>query len=313
MTLHLVYRSYGGENRKHRPDYYSKWLTLVSFARAAAQVPDADVVFVNDGPVPADKLELMSRFGRIVSVGDRPSGMRASYTFALGLPDREGWDEADAVMFCEDDYLFTVDAFVALADAVDHIPEAAYFTLYGERPDYAAEADRRRFAVPDGWHPQRDVVSRGRTWFNLASTTSTFAARVGALRGDLDIFQQCMRPFRTRFLDHETCLLVQGAIPYHGWQLLTGLPGDFEPSARAVLRAAVLVPYRFALNRRARRQMDPHLLYAVTPNEATHLEFPVISPDREWSAVAAETLGWAAEEPRVSSIVRVDAAWGAAA
>jgi hypothetical protein len=57
----------------------------------------------------------------------------------------------------------------------------------------------------------------------------------------------------------------------------------------------VLVPFRIALNRLARRRHAAHLLYVVTPNEATHLEHPVISPDRDWEAVAIEVTRWAAE------------------
>ncbi len=303
MTIHLVYRSCSVENRKRRPDYYNKWVTLLSFIRGAERLPDADVVFVNDGPIPGDKLELMKDCGRVLSVnGDNLSGMRASYTYALRLPDRENWPADDVVMFAEDDYLFTADAFVALADAADHLPWADYFSLYGERSDFETPEVRRRFAVPYGWHPDRGAILSGRTWFNQPSITSTFGARVGPLREDLDIFWQCMRPFRRRFLDHETFLITQGAIPYHGWQLVAGLPGDFEPSLRGVVRAAVLVPYRFALNRRARLQLHPHRLYAVSPNEATHLEHPVISPDRDWRQLADEVRSWAAATPRIASI-----------
>ena len=308
MTIHLVYRSYGGENKKRRPAYYSKWLTLSSFVRAAERLPGADVVFANDGPIPTHRLDLMSGAGRVLSMGETPAGLRASYLYALHLPDREGWPDDDVVMFVEDDYLFTPDAILTLADAVDDLPTASYFALYGERPDYSDERDRRRASVPHGWHPQPDLVSQGRTWFNLASTTSTFAARVGDLRSDLDIFEQCMRPFRRRFLDHETCLIVQGAIPYHGWQLLSGLPDDFEPSLRSVVRAAVLLPYRIALNRRARRQLKPHLLYCPTPNEATHLEHPVISPDRDWETLARDVLDWTETHPVAASIRHVEEA-----
>jgi hypothetical protein len=293
MTLHLVYRSYGGENIKRRPTYYSKLLTLLSFIRAAERVPDAEVLFVNDGPIPEDRLRLMAAAGTIVSMGDAPAGMRASYVFALNLPGRRGWPADDVVMFVEDDYLFAADAFVALTEAIGE-PSLDYFSLYGELPDATAAKDRRRFAMPAGWHPQPDVVINGRTWFNQPSITSTFGARVGALRADRDVFDQCMRPFRRRFLDHETFLMVQGAIPYHGWELVSGLPGDFEPSVRSIVRAAVLVPYRFAINRRARRQLQPHLLYAVTPNEATHVEYPVVSGDRDWESVAREVWAWAA-------------------
>jgi hypothetical protein len=86
LTIHLVYRSYGGENRKRRPAYYSKWLTLNSFLRAAERLPDADLIFLNDGPIPERRLQAMHTAGRVVSLGDTPSGMRASYLHALHLP-----------------------------------------------------------------------------------------------------------------------------------------------------------------------------------------------------------------------------------
>lgn len=296
MRLHLVYRSYGGENLKHRPAYYSKLLTLTSFVRAAAAVPDADVVFVNDGPIPAERQRVMADRGRIVSMGDSAQGLRASYRFALDLPDGEQWPDDDVVFYVEDDYLFTEVAMVALAEAAEQLEDASYFALYGERPDYADPVARTYFGVPDGWHPQPQRRIGDRVWFNLSSTTSTFAARVGALRADTDIFLQCMKPFRKRFLDHETCIIYQGGIPYRGWDLVRGIAGDFEPSARGVVRAAVLVPYRFILNRRAAQQTTPHYLYALTPNAATHLEHPVISPDRDWEAVADEVARWAAQQ-----------------
>ena len=307
MTIHLVYRSYGGENNKRRPGYYSKLLTLNSFLRAAERVPEADLVFINDGPIPADRLGLMTGAGRVVSMGDTAAGMRASYLFGLRFPDREGWAADDVVMFVEDDYLFTEVAFVAFREAAEQLPEASYFSLYGERPDFGTAADRELFSIPDGWHPQPDRVVGGRTWFNQASITSTFGARVGALRADLDIFEQCMGPFRRRYLDHESCLMVQGAIPYRGWQLVSGLPGDFEPSVRNVLRALALVPFRFGLNRRARQQLRPHYLYALTPNEATHVEHPVISPDRDWERLAGEVRGWAERQPAVAAIGLLEA------
>lgn len=298
MTLHLIYRSYGGENTKHRPPYYSKWLTLCSFVRAveelARQRAEPDVIFVNDGPIPGPRLELMHASGRVLSMGDTPAGMRASYRYAVHLPAREGWPDDDVVMFVEDDYLFTADAFVALADAAAGLSAVHYFALYGERPDYADPVDRRRLSVPDGWHPQPDLRSQDRVWFNLASTTSTFAARVGALRADMDIVELCLGPFRKRFLDHETCLIVQGAIPYRGAQLITGLD-DLQLTPRGLVRALVLVPYRARLNRRARGVLRPHLLYGLTPNEATHLDTPALSPDRDWAAEAALVTAWSAE------------------
>jgi hypothetical protein len=293
MTLRAVYRSYGGENTKNRPPYYSKSLTLLSFVRAISLVSDVDVVFVNDGPIPSDRLAIMHRFGRVIQISDRPQGMRASYRFALGLADRECWANGDVVSFNEDDYLYTAEAFSALGEAATHLTSASYFSLYGDRPDYTDLDARNSHSLPRAWTPAPDLTVDGRRWFNRPSITSTFAARVGALREDLPIFHQCMRPFRRRYLDHETCLLYQACVPYSGIELLTGLPNDFERSLRGVVRTLVLAPFRIALNVRARRQPEPHRLYVLTPNEATHLEHPVISPDQDWPAVATEVLRWA--------------------
>jgi hypothetical protein len=85
VTLHLVYRSYGGGSFKQRPFYYSKMLALISFVRAATEVKGAELLFRNDGPIPDDKLAVMRRYGRIAQTGDKAKGMRASYRAALAL------------------------------------------------------------------------------------------------------------------------------------------------------------------------------------------------------------------------------------
>lgn len=293
MTLRLVYRSYGGENFKRRPHYYSKLLTLTSFVQATQRVPGAEVIFFNDGPIPADRLVIMERFGEVVQLADRAKGMRASYRAALSMVKTRPWPDHDVVSYVEDDYLFTPDALCYLVDAMVGLPEASYFSLYGKRPDYADPNVSVEHSLPRDWAPAPDVGVCGRIWYNRAGIASTFAARVGALRADLPIFLHCMLPFRRRYLDHETCLIYQGFVPYHGKELLLGLPEDFTPSARGVLRTIVLIPFRIALNVRARRQREPHLLYTLTPNEATHLEHPVMSEDQDWEAVAHQVADWA--------------------
>lgn len=296
--LHLVYRSYGGENTKNRPHYYSKALALASFARAAAEVGSADVVFLNNGPIEDDYLPLMKAVGRVVDVADEPLGVQESFRFALTMPEREGWSTDDVVSYNEDDYLFHSHAFQALADAVRDLPTVPYFAFHGRlpRPGESAEEARQRYELPDDWTPQPDLVSHDRVWTNVASTTGTFAARIGTLQEDLPIFYQCMRPFRTRYLDHEICLLYQGCVPYRGKQLLLGLPQDFDRSARGVVRTAILVPYRFALNARARRQSEPHLLYVANPNLAAHLEVDYVRDDQDWLALVDEVAQWATDE-----------------
>jgi hypothetical protein len=294
MTLHLVYRSYGGENFKRRPFYYSKMLALISFVRAATGVKGAELLFLNDGPIPDDKLAVMRRYGRVAQTGEEAKGMRASYRAALDLVTTESWTDDDVVCYVEDDYLFMAGALIALTEAVAGLPEASYFSLYGTLADYDDPLERIEHAVPRDWKAQPDRRVGDRVWFNRASITSTFAARVGILREDLPIFIQCIPPFLPRrILDHETCLLYQGFVPFHGRELFFGLPGDFKLGLRGVVRGAVLVPFRIALNLRAHRQQTPHLLYTVTPNLATHMEHPVISPDRDWFAVAEEVAQWA--------------------
>jgi hypothetical protein len=274
-------------------------LALISFVRAATEVKGAELLLLNDGPTPDDKLAVMRRYGRVAQTGEKAKGLRASYRAALELVTTESWTDDDVICDIEDDYLVMADALIALAEAVPGLPDASYFSLYGAQPNYDDPLERIELGVLRDWkaHPDRRVGDP--VWFNRASVTSTFAARVGILREDLPIFIQCLPPFlRRRILDHETCLLYQGFVPYHRWEFRFGLPGDFEISLRCVVRATVLVPLRIALNLRAHRQGTPHLLYTVTPNLATHLERPVISPDRDWVAVDEEspsgrrTTGW---------------------
>ncbi len=300
MTQRLVYRSYGGENFKQRPGYYSKLLTLTSFVRAASQLSQPDIIFFNDGPVPADRLAIMERFGRVVQLAETAQGMRTSYRAALLLSRTEPWSDDDVVSYVEDDYLFTEDAFLALDDAALELPEASYFALYGTRPDLSDPDMWIEHSLPRRWAPAPDRTAGGRVWFNRCSIASTFSARVGALRTDLPVFLACLGPFRKRYLDHETCLIYQGYVPYHGRELLLGLPGDFVPSLRGVLRTAFLLPYRIRLNQLARRRRTANLLYVLIPNEATHLEHPVMSPDQDWQAVAFEVTRWAAENRLVT-------------
>ena len=122
----LVYRSYGGENRKQRPDYYSKVLTLTSFVRAASRLPAAEIIFLNDGPVPGERSAIMEQFGRVIQLADDAQGLRASYRAALLLCTTEPWSDDDVVSYVEDDYLFTETAFLALNEATAELPQACY-------------------------------------------------------------------------------------------------------------------------------------------------------------------------------------------
>lgn len=307
--LRVVFRSYGGENLKGRPAFYSKRLAFDSFERAYLHAREhlggggrppgsgqgIDLTFANDGPIDEAYLSRMRDLGRIVQTDDGPVGPKASYTFALNLPDTRGWSDDDVVVYIEDDYLLTQDALLALAQAVEELPQAGYFALAHGRPqDLTDAAQIARYGTVPWWRPAPDVVVQGRTWINILGVTSTFAARVHALREDKDIFMLCQQPFRKRWYDHETAMLYQGVVPYRGTSYFTGMPRDFVPSVRGVLRATYLLPFRLRLNARARRQRTPHLLYAPAPTVAVHMEVADLDEPQRWEDEAAAVADWSA-------------------
>lgn len=301
MCLCLVLRSYGGENDKGRPDWFDKDLTVASFLRSAHVARDAGVavrvVFANDGPIPQHRLAVMQAEGEVVGTEGGPVGLLDSYRFALDLPGTLGLADSDVIAYVEDDYLLTAGAFVALAEAVEALPEADYFALAGTRPDDLGDPEQRRsHGAPRDWRPEPDHLVGDRRWVHIMSTTSTFAARVGALRVDRGIHELALKPFRSRFLDHELCLMYQGVVPYHGREYVFGLGDDFVPGLRGVLRAVYLLPMRVAVNRAARRRRpQPHRLWAPSPQEAAHCEIDCIPEGHDWAREAADVRAWAAE------------------
>ena len=139
--LHIFYRSTGGDNKKDRPPYYSKMLCLRSFLRAFARVRDrASITFVNDGPMPDDRLAVMGEWGTIVSfpgLGNSPS-YRETLALALALPPDS------LVYFAEDDYLYTEPALEKMLAAFDELPRIDYVTLFDHLDRYLRTDDSRR-------------------------------------------------------------------------------------------------------------------------------------------------------------------------
>lgn len=291
--IRLIYRSYGGDNLKSRPSYYDKYVTLASFIRAA-QRADLPILYLNDGPIPAPRINLMRRTGEVVQMAPTAIGMRGSYRTAWGMPRKLGWPDDTLVYFSEDDYLYHPDAFLALQAADADLHEATYFSLYGSTETYYNSAEFRSGRVyPDGFRRSPDRQIGDVTWVNIPSTASTFGGRAGALAMDYSIMVQCMYPFRRRYQDHETCLLYQGETPYRTMQLLIGTPNSYPMTAWGVARRLGLAPFRVALNLRAwTRRARPHPLYVAQPNLACHMETPVMTPGRDWEAIAADTRAW---------------------
>lgn len=290
MTLRLVYRLYGGQNRKNRPDYFDKYTCLASFL-LAADTAGAQPVVLADGPLPPAWRALAERHGRVIDIPHGPVGMRGSFRAALDLPDRLGWPDDDVVYFSEDDYLHLPRAFTALASAADALPTASYFALYAATPDHPTPDASG--TPPWGWNPAPEAVVDGTRWVNVPSTTSTHGARLGALRADLGIIRQGMVPYRSRFLDHEIFMVSQGSYPWRPDELFLDRPVNrFRTGARAVAMNSLLTPFRLAFQARTlTRRRQPHLLYAADPNLACHLETAVLAPGIDWAQVARESAG----------------------
>ncbi|SEP21393.1 hypothetical protein [Trujillonella endophytica] len=298
MALHLVYRSYGGENKKGRPEYFDKMACLLSFLRSAHEV-DAHLVFVNNGPIAEDRVRLMRAAGEIV---DLPGvGVHESYLSALRLATHGTWDDDDVVAYSEDDYLYRPEAFPALVRAAAVVPEADYFGLYGSNPLQPHPRPDPPVHRPRGWVDPPPWQVDGRDWVRLYSTTATFAGRVGALRADQGIFRFCTVPHRNMFRDHDTCLLYQGFEPHSYRKLARDLVGLAPGTPKERLREAFMAPFMVATNLRSHRRRDRRrLLIAPEPNLATHVEIGYVAPGTDWATVAEEAHEWGrglVEEP----------------
>jgi hypothetical protein len=275
-----VFRAAAGENRKRRPPYYSKLRCLASFVRAVERCPEVEVVFLNDGEMPPERLELMKVSGEVVSLPPLPPEQRTgrmplfrSCMSALELVEEREWSDADVVYFAEDDYLYLPEAFERLVEGVEWLEQASYFTFYA-----AVE-----------WSRSRPYWANEELWHTAEATTSTFGARVGALRADLPIHRLAFRVGN----DTHVCLAYQGIRPYR-WsnlfgELLFGAPGTPSPLAA---RAKTVVG-KFGVNLLATKaSLRPHVLVVPFRPLATHVELPYLAKGVDWGAVAEESARW---------------------
>jgi hypothetical protein len=301
VPLRLVYRSYGGENRKDRPAYYSKKLCLLNALQAADRA-GIEVTFINNGPIAEELVALMRPRGEIVTLPD--VGMRRSFLTGLRLPGSRGWPADDVVYFCEDDYLHVPDAFTALGAAASAL-DASYFALYGALLDdedaaegiiWDLEKQGSEVVLPRGFHRADPVEVDGVVWKHILSTTSTFGARVGALAKDIGIFRQSGLPHRTMYRDYDMCVTYQG-YEAHPWPDLARelvLAGRGSVAERA--RRAALVPFKTAMNLRShRRPGNRHRLVCAAPNLGCHMESAFLARGHDWERVARDTAERAGE------------------
>lgn len=265
----MVYRSHGLENLKGRPPFYSKLLALESIVRAAAACPPGavDLLFLNDGPLPDDRLSVMVEQGHVLTVNKGSN--RGSYLSALGLARRRGWPGADLVFLAEDDYLYRPDCLSELVRAAQTHHRTDYFFPYSEI------------------EPAPARTQPSLTWLAHRSTTSTFAVRVSALRGDELLLR--LSSFTGGAWDHTSLLAVQGLHAYGPSGTLRHSPAPSQSSrARRVGRAVVLTATKAAvavLTWRQRAGRSRRVL-AAAPPLATHMEVGHLAWGTDWGMLA---------------------------
>jgi hypothetical protein len=294
--LRVFVRSHGSENRKDRPEFYDKTDCLASLIRAAENLtPSAELVFVNDGPIPPERERLMASAGEILQ-GDFGSN-RQSYRATLAMAARRPSGDADVVWFGEDDYLYTPDAFTCLMEAARHVPQADYLSLYlgellyREPPDpQDVQVTPRAARTP----ADRDMVESRVGWTPGVSTTSSFAVRRRILVEDVELLR--LMPYTGGAFDHTTLLTLQGKYPFTGRELIDDLLPFRSWPARSWPRAMVRAVVRTTLGTRAfRRPSRRRTLYLPTRDLAAHLELGAFQASEDWESLARESHLWAAE------------------
>jgi hypothetical protein len=262
----------------------------MSLIRAFQQLEPgaAELIFMNDGPIPEDRLELMKSAGEVVMRSRL--GMQGSLRAILELPIVRSWPADDLVWFAEDDYLYQPRAFVDLLAAARAFPQASYFGLYAligtREPSGKTFEDVAR--VPRQWSEGEVTLVNGHPWRRALSTTSTFGARVSSMVEDYPMMKRAM--YSGGAYDHSTCLMYQGYLPYPPRSLLKSLldrktPGGFSRRAAicGVRIGLDLYSLMFVLKPSRHR-----ILVAPEPALITHLETEHLAVGTDWTAVAAQ-------------------------
>lgn len=284
-------RSHGAENRKNRPEYYGKTACLASLIRAAQAVtPAPELVFVNDGALPAHMEQMMSSAG-VVLQGEFGSNRR-SYRRTLALAVRQAADPDDLVWFAEDDYLYTPDAFVHLVEAAADLPGADYFSMY------LGELEPRELEAVDASPPRpargAAVGPESLSWVPAVSTTSSFAVRSRLLLEDVALLR--LMPFTGGAFDHSSFLALQRRYPFTLHELREDLMPYRSQQARDWPRFVLRGTVRTVVGARAlRRPSRGRTLFCPTRDLIAHLEVGAYDPSEGWEQLASASSEWATQ------------------
>lgn len=231
--MHILYRLCDGLGTKPRPDWFTK---KGAFVNCQIMFPEADIHVFVDGELTGDLNDYV-RWRK--GAGTNPKLFlhdlnigRNSGTFLYVLDFACRLDEDKLVYFVEDDYVHRQGSEEVLLDGLKYFD---YVTLYDHPDKYTSQYDKYAILCgdldKDGNSPTRkredrvtgETTSVMRTsrshWKCTRSTTMTFAARVGRLREDRDIFEDhCRMPIPR---DHNMFAQLVSL----GRQLVSPIPG----------------------------------------------------------------------------------------
>jgi hypothetical protein len=212
--------------------------------------PEFEALFTES--FPSEDLELI----RLDGIGNR-------HTFSRQIEILLKQEDADAVYFAEDDYLYLPGQFETMLNFLRDCPDADFISPY-DHADY--------YSLPLHSSPQMSRKYEGRQWHTAASTCLTFLTTKGTLA-------KTRRMFRTyRYRNPDVCL----------WLSLTKQV-VFNPRMiwkcfrdRIALGGFVAVSWLYGwpqlLAGRRRR------LWIPTPSIATHAEEKFLAPGVDWIA-----------------------------
>lgn len=180
MKVNFIYRSVPGDSKSAvRPDYFDKKHCLISFIHAVKSLPEenrGELIFLNDGDIDASIKEIMGSVNSTIETLGGIGNSR-SLRFAHEKAVIQSWLEEDLVYFAEDDYLYRVEAFLALIHAAEDISEAHYFTLYDHPDRYERNDD-----INGG--KSKIYISRDLHWRTVESTCQSYGARLKSFKKD---------------------------------------------------------------------------------------------------------------------------------
>ncbi|HEX4353859.1 MAG TPA: hypothetical protein VHZ95_13110, partial [Polyangiales bacterium] len=269
-------------------------LALASLVRARERVKTpVEIVYLNDGPIPADRLTLMERTGEVLA--RERLGNKRSLGTAYKLPVERNWPDGDLVWFAEDDHLYRADALTGLVASSSTWPEADYFALYasfgarGSASPLEQDATQDLTWIPNDWRDSEPRAVNRHPWRRALSYTCSFGGRASAIKRDQLALKVGL--YGGGAFDVTTCLLLAGFTPYSLPLLIEPLrtPTSFKRRLRGIAVAGVRAGVdAFQIARRG-----PHrLLIAPEPALATHLEADHLAIGTDWTEIAREVTRW---------------------